>query len=291
MGYTILATIPAIIAQIYWFGFGVLHNIIIATITALICEALVLKLRNKPIKLFLCDLSIILSAILLAMCLPANISANMTILGSAIMVIIGKQIYGGLGHNIFNPAMVGYVCLLICYPMQMTDWSNLNIYSDALTGATPLNQWQTARIQNNTLPVLTSMNNFSAFAWINFCWLLGGVILLARRIISWHIPLSVISSMGVISCIMWLSNPFYPNPLLVCFSGATMLGAFFIATDPVTSPASIFGKICFGIGVGIITIAIRLYGGYPDGMAFAVLLMNMCVPLYDKYLVPRVFGN
>lgn len=308
----LLALVPAIIAMVYFFGVAVLINISLAIITALLAEALILKLRHRPIKPFLLDGSVIVTAVLLAIALPPLAPWWLTVIGIIFAIIFAKHLYGGLGYNPFNPAMVAYVVLLISFPLEMTTWlqpysiaessPNFNtafqlIFSgsqlgiDALSGATPLDDVKTAITLLQPPSVTADLYLGKAWQWINIWFAVGGLFLLYKKVIRWHVPVAVLSSLLVISLITWLIAPeITGSPLFHLVSGGTMLAAFFIATDPVTASTTIKGRLIFGAGVGALIYIIRIWGGYPDGVAFAILLMNMMVPLIDYYTQPKVYG-
>lgn len=316
------ALIPAIICYTWFFGWGLVINGIIAVITAVASEALMLKLRQRPLRPFLGDGSAALTGMLLAFCIPPLAPWWITVLGVAFALIVGKHLYGGLGYNPFNPAMVGYVMLLISFPLEMTSWMPpyileqleigfvdtlrmifLNHFPyglsiDALSSATPLDAMKTDLGLNNTVSEIMESNAlFGDFAgtgweWVGNWLLLGGVYLIYKRVISWHIPLALIGTIFVIGSFFFLVDPdTYPSPLFHIFGGATILAAFFIATDPVSASTTPRGRIVYGIGIGIIIYVIRAWGGYPDAVAFAVLLMNMAAPTIDYYTQPRVYGH
>lgn len=316
----LIALLPAIIALVYYFGTGVLINIALAVIVALAAEALMLAMRQRPIKPFLSDGSAIVTALLLAIALPPLSPWWLTTVGILFAIIFAKHLYGGLGYNPFNPAMVAYVLLLISFPVEMTSWlpaASLNdspitlsnafqiifteqmpqhIPIDAISAATPLDMMKTQIGLQQTPDLIIQQPVFSLFAgegwlWVNVWFAIGGLFLIYRKIISWHIPVAVIASLATISLITWLISPeTTASPLFHLFSGGTMIGAFFIATDPVSAATTLKGRLIFGAGIGLLTYIIRVWGGYPDGIAFAVLLMNMLVPLIDYYTQPRVYG-
>jgi len=316
----LLALIPAILALTYYFGPGVLINIVLAVTVALAAEALMLRLRQRPIKPFLSDGSAIVTALLLAIALPPLSPWWLTTVGILFAIIFAKHLYGGLGYNPFNPAMVAYVLLLISFPVEMTTWLPLaslsdspitlnhafqvifteqwpqNINIDAISAATPLDSMKTQIGLQLTPAQIIEQSVFNGFAgvgwqWINIWFALGGIFLIYRKVISWHIPIAVIASLTAISLLTWLVAPeTTATPWFHLLSGGTMIGAFFIATDPVTAATTIKGRLIFGAGIGVLTYIIRVWGGYPDGIAFAVLLMNMLVPLIDYYTQPRVYG-
>jgi len=312
------ALIPAIIAIVYFFGPSVLITMILAVVVALIAEALMLWLRNRPLKPFLTDGSAIVTAVLLAIAIPPLAPWWLTVIGTLFAIIFAKHLYGGLGYNPFNPAMIAYVLLLISFPLEMTTWlpvaslseQPLNISSafqfifngplassiDAVSGATPLDAMKT-QIGLQQIPTNIAQQPLFGFwggkgwEWINIWLAVGGLFLLYRRVITWHIPVAMLAGLTAISLMTWFIAPeTTASPLFHLFSGGTMLGAFFIATDPITASTTLKGKLVFGVGVGLLTYIIRVWGGYPDGVAFAVLIMNMLVPLIDYYTQPKVYG-
>lgn len=311
----LLACIPGVIALVYFFGVGVLLNLVIAIFSALFFEALVLKLRKKNITLYLTDLSAVVTAVLLAVALPPLLPWWITVVGVGFAIIFAKHLYGGLGNNPFNPAMVGYVLLLISYPLEMTTWlpahSGISIQEsfnaifllqqqsiDAFSGATPLDSFKT-NIGQGMIPSEfmheTTFNGFFANAgweWVNLAFLLGGIYLYVKKIINWHISISFLFGILLMSSIFYLFDPDrFATPLFHLFSGGTMLGAFFIATDPVSAATSNKGRLVYGFGIGVLIYIIRTWGGYPDAVAFAVLLFNLCAPTIDFYTKPRTYGH
>ena len=290
-------------AQVYFFGFSVFIQIFLACITGLITEALFLRLRGSEIKPAIIDGSVVLTAILLAISIPSIAPWWIIVLGVSFAVIFGKQIFGGLGNNPFNPAMLGYAFLLISYPMQMTQWpaDYLSMgqavdvifglsYIDGLTGATSLDHLKTQLTMGISIQEL-ELNSISQL-WINIGFLLGGIYLLFRRIIFWQIPVALLLGVVVMSTALYLvdSNQF-ASSLFHLVNGATMLAAFFIATDPVSASTTPSGRLIYGFLIGIFIVIIRVFGGYPDAVAFAVLLLNITVPLIDFYTQPKVFGK
>ena len=259
----LLAAVPGIAAQLWFFGWGTLVQILLASVSALLAEALVLKLRKQSVAATLKDNSALLTGLLLAVSIPPLAPWWTVVLGTVFAVIIAKQLYGGLGQNPFNPAMIGYVVLLISFPVQMTSWLPpheiaVNIPGFILAGA----GWQ----------------------WVNLAWLAGGVWLLWQKAIRWHIPLSFLVTLALCATLGWLFSPeTLASPQIHLLSGATMLGAFFILTDPVTASTTNRGRLIFGALAGLLVWLIRSFGGYPDGVAFAVLLANITVPLIDYY--------
>ncbi len=302
MRLVIYALLPATLLSIYFFGLPALSVLLICTLGCLAFEALSCKLLKQP--LTLSDGSAALTGILLALNLPPSTPWWLSLLGAAIAILIGKQVYGGLGYNPFNPALVARVVLLISFPVQMTSWTTpapLGSGIDAVTAATPLGEMQTAVMLTGKLPELAisgytdyllghmagSVGEVSALAL-----LLGGLFLLFKKIISWHIPVSFIGTVLVLGGIFWLVDAGrYPNPIFHLLTGGLLLGAFFMATDMVTSPVTCKGMLLFGCGCGLLTVLIRLFGGYPEGVSFAILLMNACTPLIDRYTRPKIYGQ
>jgi electron transport complex protein RnfD len=317
----IVALVPAIAAHAWFFGPGILVQIVLATGFAVGFEALMLKIRKKPVQLFLGDFSAVLTAVLFALCIPPLAPWWIALVGMLFAIVAAKHLYGGLGHNMFNPAMVGYVVVLISFPQAMTAWLPpssiapnslglgdvlIAIFSgqlpaglswDAITEATPLDAIRTSVASGKIIFEARQSPIFGDFGGLGWEWIanwcaLGGLWLLWRRIISWHVPVTMIGSVLLLGLVTYLADPgSNPVPLQHVFSGALLIGAFFIATDPVTGCASNRGRLIFGAGVGVITLVIRRWGGYPDGVAFAVLLMNMAAPLIDRYTRPRIFGQ
>ncbi len=311
----LLALIPAVIALTYYFGYGVLVNILLAVLVALVTEALMLKLRQRPLAPFLSDGSAVVTAVLVAVAIPPIAPWWLTTVGIVFAIVFGKHLYGGLGYNPFNPAMLAYVLLLVSFPVEMTTWlpaSELSVQPldfnttlqlifnghavDAWSGATPLDDMKTQLSLIKNPSIIAEQPLFGVFGgkgweWINVWFAVGGLFLIWRKIISWHIPVAMIGTLFIFSSITYLIAPdITAGPLFHVFSGATMIGAFFIATDPVSGSTTLKGRIAFGIGVGALTYIIRIWGGYPDGVAFSVLLMNMLVPLIDYYTQPKVYG-
>lgn len=312
----LLALVPAVIALVYFFGAGVLVNISLAVGIALLTEVVMLKLRQRPIKPFITDGSAVVTAVLVAVAIPPIAPWWLTTVGIVFAIIFGKHLYGGLGYNPFNPAMLAYVLLLVSFPVEMTSWlpvaelSNQSLdFSttlqlifnghavDAWSGATPLDEMKTqlGLIKNPSI-ISEQQTVFGIFGgkgweWINVWFAVGGLFLIWRKIISWHIPVAMLGTLFVFSSITYLIAPeITAGPMFHLLSGGTMIGAFFIATDPVSGSTTLKGRIFFGIGVGALTYIIRIWGGYPDGIAFSVLLMNMLVPLIDYYTQPKVYG-
>jgi electron transport complex protein RnfD len=317
MRHVLLALLPGTACFFWLFGWGVLFNIVIASITALVAEAVILGLRKRPVTRSLLDGSALVTAVLLALALPPLAPWWIPVIGSLFAIVIAKQLYGGLGYNPFNPAMAGYVVLLISFPLELTLWPAAGDYPDlattlslfltgnlpgdgpidAITMATPMDSLRTQLGLGEILPGLRGSTIFgvvggSGWEWINLCYLAGGFWLLKMRVIHWRIPASMLAGLALVSLVFHLYDPYsYASPLFHLFSGAAMLGAFFIATDPVSACTTPSGRIWFGFGIGVLTWIIRTWGGYPDGVAFAVLIMNLAAPTIDFYTRPRIYGQ
>jgi electron transport complex protein RnfD len=308
----LLATLPAVLALTWLFGIGTLVNLVLAGGMALAFEAAILALRKRPITFYLRDGSALVTAVLLALALPPYAPWWLTLVAVGFAMIFGKHLYGGLGQNPFNPAMLGYVVVLISFPLQMSSWPaphSVSMFAgiEQIFGLTQLpDGWSQATAldvlkANKSLtmdelwvknPAFGSLGG-NAVEWVNAAFLLGGLYLLQKKLISWHAPLGMLGALFVISLVFWNGSGSDSNgsPLFHLFSGASMLGAFFIVTDPVSGATSKLGRIIFGAGVGMLVYIIRTWGGYPDGVAFAVLLMNLCAPTIDYYSRPRSYGH
>lgn len=317
----LFALIPGIVLYVWYFGPAILMSITLASITALATEAAMLKLRNRPLKPFLSDNSALITAWLLALSIPPLAPWWMVVVGTAFGIAVAKHLYGGLGNNPFNPAMVGYAVLIISFPVHMTHWlppHTLGLFElpfadqlnyilggalpagltlDAVTMATPLDTLKTQLHLGLPVEDIRKMPIYgyvsgkgSEMVAIGFA--IGGLYMLFMRVITWYLPLVYLATLFVIAGLFHLYDPaHYVSPLFHWFSGAAMLGAFFIFTDPIGSPATRKGKLIYAIGAGTLTYVIRTFGGFPDGVAFAALLMNICVPLIDAYTQPKVFGK
>ncbi len=332
MQLVIMAMIPGMIMQALLFGFGVLIQATIAVLTAVATEAFILKIRKKHVGFGLYDCSAILTALLLAVSLPPLLPWWMTVLGTFFAIAIVKQLYGGLGYNLFNPAMAAYVMLLISFPAAMTLWlpplsltsispdffdvfsmiatgftesghnmDQLRMAVDGVTMATPLDSVKTALSQNYTYPETLNhtifSNNISAgagagWAWVSLAYLAGGLFLVKAKVINWHIPTAMLATAASFALALYIADSdSFASPLFHLLNGSLIFGAFFIATDPVTASTTDKGRIIFGALIGFWVIIIRTFGGYPDAVAFAVIIMNMAVPLIDYYTRPITYGH
>lgn len=319
MRIVLIACIPGLLAQTVFFGIGNIVNILIAATSAIAFEALVLKLRNKPVWFYLSDYSALVTAVLLGLALPAYCPWWITVVATFSAIVIAKQLYGGLGYNPFNPAMVGYVVVLISFPLPMSQWAGANILSDieslslvdsqlkpfvttgidGYTAATPLDLLKQSKglmveqlYQSET--VFKQANWAGAgWEWVNIGFLLGGLYLLYRKVFTWHTPVAMLTVLALMAAFGYDggSSNSAGSPLFHLLSGATMLGAFFIATDPVTSAVSTKGRLIYGGFIGLLVYVIRVWGNYPDALAFAILLMNFAAPFIDYYTLPRSYGH
>lgn len=298
----VIAMLPAMLASFWFFGMGAIQVTLVAILATLLFEYLIQRFLLKgPITIF--DGSALITGILLAFNLPANLPIWIVIIGALVSVGVGKMSFGGLGKNPFNPALVGRVFLLISFPVQMTSWPSPIGVTDAITGPTPLGILKEGLAKGESMSVLMaqvpdyfqlalghmggSLGEVSAILL-----LLGGLFMVVRRIISWHIPVAFMGSAVLFSSILWLVDPsLYANPLFHLLTGGLILGAVFMATDMVTSPMTKAGMLVFGIGGGVLTILIRVFGAYPEGVSFAILIMNALVPLINKGFSPKRFGN
>lgn len=293
----LLALAPVAAVQLWLYGPGLLRLLAVAAITALVCEALALGLRRRSPQPFLRDGSVLVTAALLALALPSSVPWWLVAFGTAVAVLLGKHAYGGLGQNPFNPAMVGYAVLLVCFPLEMTRWSAPGAGWDALTGATALDALRSGLRESYTIEEIRRGAAFGALGatdgeWVNLAALAGGIYLLFRRIVRWQIPVAMLLGLALPALLAHGLDPgAHADAVFHLASGATMLGAFFIATDPVSAATSDQGRLVYGAGIGLLTWIIRSYGSYPDGIAFAVLLMNLAVPLIDRVTVPRIHGH
>ncbi len=320
MRMVIYATLPGVLALAYFFGVGIFFNLLIASLSCLGFEALIIHLRKRPVLFYLNDYSALVTAFLLGISLPPYCPWWLVVVGSFSAIVLAKQLYGGLGLNPFNPAMVGYVILLVSFPVPMTQWATpTNVNATAAIGIVeavqkiffyqPIDGYSSATAldlmkQNSTLviddlyrkePLFKAGSLASAgWEWVNLAFLVGGLFLLYKRIFTWHAPISMLTALTLMAIFFYDNGSSHSggSPLYHLLSGATMFGAFFIVTDPVSSAVSNKGRIIYGAAIGILVYAIRAWGkGYPDGVAFAVLLLNFAAPFIDYYTTPRSYGH
>lgn len=292
----VLALLPACAVSVYLFGSRSLAVILTAIVSALIFEAGMLYARGRTdIRETILDGSAIITGILLALNLPPTFPLWMTAVGSFVAIIVTKHLFGGLGYNIFNPALIARVFLLISYPVHMTAWTAPRM-ADSVTAATPLGLLKTeglAKVQGtwSNMDFFLGNTGGSLGEMSALALLLGGAFLFYRKVISWEIPVSMLGSLAVFTGIFWMVNPQqYADPMFHLLTGGAILGALFMATDMVTSPVTPKGMLIFGVGIGLLTGLIRLFGGFPEGVSFAILIMNALVPTIDKYTKTRKFG-
>lgn len=299
----LLALVPACIASFVQFGLGAVVVLAVAIGMCVLSEWIIAKYLMKQ-ETTITDGSAILTGVLLGMNLPSSLPVWIVAIGAVIAIGVGKMSFGGLGGNIFNPALVGRVFLLIAYPAQMTTWpevGQLTSYTDATTGATPLGVMKGVLLNSpgasleqlpSSLDLLLGVHGGSLGEVSAVALLIGLVYLLYKRVITWHIPLSILGSAFLLSSVMHLVDPtIYPTPWIHILSGGMLLGAIFMATDYVTSPMSTRGQLLYGTLIGLLTIVIRLFGAYPEGMSFAILIMNAFTPLINMYIKPKHFGG
>lgn len=322
MHRVLVAALPGVAAMVWYFGPGTLIQIALAGSAALAAEAMVLRLRRLPLRPTLADGSALVTGVLIGIALPPLAPWWLAVAGSTFAILVAKHPYGGLGCNLFNPAMAAYAALLVSFPDAMSQWpgprpllsegalpglldalwlifTGQSAAPDGFTMATPLELFR----HNSGLMVrqfqvahpLFARGDLAGVGWetVNLGFLAGGIYLLARRVITWHAPVAMLTALVLLAllCNDGGSSASQGPPSLHLFSGATMLGAFFIVTDPVTTAASNRGRLLCGLLTGVLVFAIRAWGGYPDGVAFAVLLMNLAVPLIDRITVPRAYGQ
>ena len=306
------ALLPAIIVNVYYYGIGVLLNIILASITALFAEFLILKMRKIDIKSSLGDGSALVAAWLLAVSVPSISPWWIIFIGTLFTIVVAKHFYGGLGSNLFNPAMIGYAVLLISFPSVMTKWpasidismqqsldlffSGTTLAIDSISSATPLDYIKTELFQGSTISEIKNNASISmALAGIHYvaiAYFFGGLFLFFKKIITWHLPITFLVSIIAIASLFNIIDPQqFSSPIFHLINGGTILCAFFIITDPVSGPTTPRGKIVFAFLAALIILLIRNFGGYPEGIAFAVIFLNICVPLIDKLTQPKVFGH
>jgi len=320
MRQVLYALIPGILLSTFYFGIGILVHCIIAIVFALLSEAFVLKCRRQAITPVLKDGAAIITAVLFALTISPYTPWWVNLSGIAFAIIVAKHLFGGLGNNPFNPAMAGYVFVLLCFPVKMAYWPDLSSFSeqtltlwqniniifsglpvgqelDAIAGATPLTNMKielglmtmVSEIEMN--PLYGGMGG-KGWEWIATAYLAGGIWLIINKIIRWQVPVTVLASLFIISLLFnFIDTDVYPSALYHLFTGGTMLCAFFIATDPASSSTTPVGKIIYAVGIGLLIYTIRTWGSYPDGIAFSILIMNALVPLIDYYTRPKTLGE
>lgn len=315
MRRVLYAMVPGIVALVILFGWGVVAQIVIASLVAVVAEVVMLIVRGKPLWRYLSDCSALVTAWLLAVALPALAPWWLTLIGVSFAIVVAKHLYGGLGYNPFNPAMVGYVVLLVSFPLEMSTWPSSHqsldlaaaaqlIFTgqppvaetlDAISGPTPLDTLKTQLHRGLAMDEIAATHETlgirHAWQWAGFAFLAGGLWLVYTRTAAWQIPLAMLTALAVTAGIFYLADPQHnASPWFHGFTFSSLYGAFFIATDPVSASTTPTGRLIYGAGIGILIYIIRSYGGYPDGVAFAILLMNITSPTIDYLTQPRVYG-
>ena len=311
MAWVVISLLPVIAVSTWLFGLRVLIHLAVAVATAVFAEAVIMRLRQRPVVRALADGSAAVTALLLALCLPPIAPLWVTGVGVLFAIVVAKHLYGGLGHNLFNPAMAGYVVVLIAFPAQLSQWPvphdpfaggmspiEVGVMGDAVTGATPLDSLRTLVVSGD--PVASAMAASPLFglfpsgisALLSLAWLAGGVLLLITGSVQWRIPLTLLAVFSLFALLSgWLEPARHAGLLYHLFSGGVIAAAFFIATDPVSAATTPRGQLVYAAGIGLLIYLIRGWGGYPDGVAFAVLLMNIAAPLIDHFTIPRGYGS
>jgi electron transport complex protein RnfD len=311
-----LALLPVMLVSAWILGLGIIVNAVLACLFCVALEALALRLRGRPALASALDGSALITGLLIALAVPPLTPWWVTAVACLFAIVFAKHLYGGLGYNVFNPAMVGYVVVLVSFPQHIALWPAPNSAPglvealqfigggafdsatvDAITAATPLDSIKIQLGQMRTMreifadPTGTQLA-YRDWTWINAAALAGGLWLLRKKVIRWHIPAAMLTTMGLLYMISYAADSaVHMAPTVGLFSGGTMLGAFFVATDPVSAATTERGRLLYGAGIGLLCFVIREWGAYPDGLAFAVLLMNMAVPLLDRYTQPRIYGH
>ncbi|QQS36196.1 MAG: RnfABCDGE type electron transport complex subunit D [Ignavibacteriales bacterium] len=288
MWYVVAALVPSVAAALIFFGWQQIFIMITAVVFSVGTESAIQSIRKKQITWF--DGSAALTGLLLSLTLPPNFSISATAIGSVVAIGLGKQIFGGLGYNIFNPALVGRAFLQAAFPVQITTWTKPNFAVDAVTSATPLAAFKFDKIFTETIPMAVGNIGGSLGETSAIAVLAGGIFLIAVGIVNWRIPVSMIIGMIVFGGIFWLIDPHNPSPVFHIFAGSFLFGAMFMATDWVTSPITGKGMWIFGLGISLVLVVIRIYGGLPEGVMYSILFMNGFVPLINRYTRPVIFG-
>ena len=296
------ALAPAAIFAIIHFGLNAAYNLLAAMAAAVLTELVIQKIRRIPVTI--ADGSALMTGLLLAMCIPPGISPVITVFGSVVAIAVAKQAMGGLGYNIFNPAHVGRAVMMVSYPVAMTTWTALKAAGagvDAVTTATPLSLLKlqgydhlVAAFGSRTelyKALFLGFRNGSIGETSTLLLLLGGLFLIYKGYIRWHVPVFMIGTVGLLTWIFGPAGLFTGDPLFHMMAGGLIIGAFFMATDMVTTPITVKGQILFAVGAGALTVLIRLVGGYPEGVCYAILLMNAVTPLIDRFIQPKIFGS
>mgnify|MGYP001171030356 CR=1 FL=1 len=290
MWFVVLALIPALITSVIFFGPYQLVIVLVSVVFAVGTEISIKKIRRR--KLTAEDGSAVITGILLGLILPPNFSLSFTALGAIFSIAIGKELFGGLGYNIFNPALAGRAFLQAAFPVAMTTWTTPNYAVDAVTSATPLSAYKFDHVLTEIQPMFIGNIGGSIGETSALAILIGGIFLIVIGIVNWRIPVSMVLGILIFAGILWIIDPVkFPNPLFHIFAGGFLIGVFFMATDWVTSPITPKGMWIFGLGISLLIVMIRTFGGLPEGVMYAILIMNAFVPIINRYTQPRIFGE
>ncbi len=291
MGWVLIALLPPAAASVWYFGLDAVRVLLVSVAAALLAEAACLKLRRRSLAP-LADGSAVITGVLLALTLPPGIGSSMVAIGAVTAIVLGKAVFGGLGHNVFNPALVGRAFLQAAFPVAMTSWDTSLRMVDAVSAATPLGGFKFSHLPTGLPPLLLGNVGGSLGETSALLLLLGGAVLLGRRLIDWRIPAGILGSVALLAGVLHLANPVrYAPPLFHLLAGGLMLGAFYMATDMVTSPLTPRGTWTYAVGIGLLVVVIRTFGGLPEGVMYSILIMNAFVPLLNKFGRPRILGE
>ncbi|MEW6196556.1 MAG: RnfABCDGE type electron transport complex subunit D [Bacteroidota bacterium] len=290
MWFVVLALIPALISAVIFFGPYQLLIVLTAILSSVATEFVVKKIRKR--KISVSDGSAVITGLLLGLILPPNFSLSSTAIGAVFAIAIGKEIFGGLGYNIFNPALIGRAFLQAAFPVAITTWTQPNFAVDTVTGATPLAAYKFDKVFTSIQPMFIGNIGGSLGETSALAILIGGIFLIVVGVVNYRVPLAMIIGMILFAGIFWVIDPVkYPNPLFQLFAGGFLFGTFFMATDWVTSPITSKGMWIFGLGIALLVVVIRIFGGLPEGVMYAILIMNSVVPIINRYTRPRIFGE
>lgn len=290
MWFVVIALIPALISAVIFFGLYQLVIVLTSVVFCVATEFLIKKLRKRKITVM--DGSAVITGLLLGLILPPNFSLSSTAIGAVFAIAVGKEIFGGLGYNIFNPALVGRAFLQAAFPVAITTWTKPNFAVDTVTSATPLAAYKFDKVFTSIQPMFLGNIGGSLGETSALAILIGGIFLIAVGVVNYRVPLAMILGMILFAGIFWVINPIkYPNPLFQIFAGGFLFGTFFMATDWVTSPLTSKGMWIFGLGIALLVVVIRIFGGLPEGVMYAILIMNSVVPIINRYTYPKIFGE
>lgn len=290
MWFVVIALIPALISAVIFFGHYQLLIVFTSVVFCVGTEYLIKKLRKRKVTVM--DGSAVITGLLLGLILPPNFSLSSTAIGAVFAIAVGKEIFGGLGYNIFNPALVGRAFLQAAFPVAITTWTKPNFAVDTVTSATPLAAYKFDKMFTSIQPMFLGNIGGSLGETSALAILIGGIFLIAVGVVNYRVPLAMILGMILFAGIFWVIDPVkYPNPLFQLFAGGFLLGTFFMATDWVTSPITPKGMWIFGLGIALLVVVIRIFGGLPEGVMYAILIMNSVVPIINRYTYPRIFGE